>query len=130
MPPSVILYYAPPYYPSVNPATSPLLEAIRMALSQPIFQEIGLRGYFPLISDLSFIVRAEGSVVQTWQQQSPLPEEATFDGLEGVPVVNIGTWGFDAHGLYERVHMPYSFDLVPRLIATIIHHMVGNTESD
>ena len=124
-PPTVILYYAPPYYPSVSPTPSGLLDAIQATLDLPEFNEVNLRGYFPLISDLSFIVRPEGQVVQAWQQQSPLPEEATFDGLDGVPVVNIGTWGFDAHGLYERVHTPYSFDIVPRLIATVIKRMVG-----
>jgi arginine utilization protein RocB len=32
------------------------------------------------------------------------------------PVVNIGPFGRDAHGLYERVHEPYSFDVVPQII--------------
>ncbi len=32
------------------------------------------------------------------------------------PVVNIGPFGNGAHGLYELVHMPYSFETVPQII--------------
>jgi arginine utilization protein RocB len=32
------------------------------------------------------------------------------------PVINIGPFGRDAHGLYERVYMPYSFETAPQII--------------
>ena len=32
------------------------------------------------------------------------------------PVVNIGPWGRDYHQKWERVHMPYAFDVLPDLI--------------
>jgi arginine utilization protein RocB len=45
------------------------------------------------------------------------------------PVINIGPFGRDAHGLYERVHMPYSFAIVPELIfQTISKCLRGSKE--
>ena len=33
-----------------------------------------------------------------------------------IPAVNFGCWGKDAHRWTERVHVPYSFEVLPRLI--------------
>jgi len=33
--------------------------------------------------------------------------------------VTLGPWGRDAHGLFERVHAPYAFEKLPRLIAEV-----------
>ena len=38
------------------------------------------------------------------------------DGLLSYPVVNIGPWGRDYHQKWERVYMPYGFDVLPDLI--------------
>jgi len=35
-------------------------------------------------------------------------------------VVNLGPWGRDAHGLFERVYAPYAFETLPRLLAEIV----------
>lgn len=118
--PSVILYYAPPYYPSVQPETSPFVRTIRDTLQEAPFSETNLQGYFPLISDLSYIAAPDPAHIHAWQANAPLAETADFKGLPNLPVANIGTWGFDAHGLYERVHIPYTFETVPHLIKTII----------
>ena len=51
----------------------------------------------------------------------PLVERTLVDiRALNCPVVNIGPFGNDAHGLYERVHMPYSFVTVPQIISETI----------
>jgi arginine utilization protein RocB len=35
-------------------------------------------------------------------------------------VINLGPWGRDAHGLYERVHAPHAFGILPGLIAEAV----------
>ena len=43
------------------------------------------------------------------------PELATLD----LDVVNLGPWGRDAHGLFERVHAPWTFERLPGLLADV-----------
>ncbi len=119
--PCVVLYYAPPYYPAVHPATSLFSDALRTALQQ--YEDIQLRGYFPLISDMSFIVSPTAENIGAWQQNAPLRDSAEVSGLGNLPVVNIGSWGYDAHGLYERVHIPYTFGIIPNLLLDIISQL-------
>jgi arginine utilization protein RocB len=82
-----------------------------------------LEPFYPFISDASYVA---------WHAEPPatlakhlpalgrgyqLPaDEARSLGLE---VVNVGPWGRDAHGLFERVFAPYAFDTLPRLLAEI-----------
>ena len=53
---------------------------------------IPVRTYYPFISDASFVSR-----------------------LGDVPVVNLGTYGKDAHMFTERADMEYCFDRLPNL---------------
>ena len=39
------------------------------------------------------------------------------------PLINIGPFGKGAHTLYERVHMPYSFEIVPEIIYQTIKEL-------
>ena len=34
----------------------------------------------------------------------------------GLPCINLGPWGRDYHQWLERVHMPYSFGVLPELV--------------
>lgn len=40
-----------------------------------------------------------------------------------LPVVNLGPYGFGAHQRGERVHIPYSFGVLPQLIYEMIGHL-------
>lgn len=123
--PCVVLFLAPPYYPHVRPDDSALLDAVRSSVQQPRFEGVALRGCFPFISDLSYIARPDAAQIVEWQAQAPIADEAAFSGLDGVPVINLGPWGFDAHGLYERVFTPYSFETVPQLILNVVRRLLG-----
>jgi arginine utilization protein RocB len=35
-------------------------------------------------------------------------------------VVNLGPWGRDAHTMFERVHVPFAFERLPRLIERLV----------
>lgn len=128
--PAVVIFFSPPYYPSVMPQENELTRAVKSALKEQD-QPIQLRGFYPYISDLSCVRLDDGIEVDSVKKNMPLFDlrdaaHALFYALDsaklndirvlGCPVVNIGPFGSDAHGLYERVHMPYSFETVPQLI--------------
>ena len=51
----------------------------------------------------------------------PLP----FEEMKSlnIPAVNFGVYGKDAHKWTERVHLPYSFELLPKLILRTIEEV-------
>lgn len=128
--PAVIVFFAPPYYPHVQPHDGALMEAVkrRIALHD---DTIRLRHFYPYISDLSFVgVDAEVEAgLPALRDNMPLFGRGYTLDFEAMwalncPVVNIGPWGKDAHGLYERVYMPYSFEVVPQLIYEVVKELV------
>lgn len=128
--PAIVAFFSPPYYPSAQPQENELTRAARFALEK--FDEpIQLRGYYPYISDLSYVRLDDGIEVDSLQKYMPLfdlrdSNNAPFYALDSTklnlirdldcPALNIGPFGSDAHGLYERVYMPYSFETAPELI--------------
>lgn len=125
--PTIIVFFAPPYYPHVHPVETPITEAFKSLLRDKraagIEPGVHLQGFYPYISDLSFVrlddeiqeqVGALSDNMPVFNRGYTLDFEAMRD--LNLPVMNFGPWGKDAHGLYERVHMPYSFETVPQLI--------------
>lgn len=128
--PAVIVFFAPPYYPHLPPQDSALLNAVECQINRSD-QPIRLRPFYPYISDMSFVSLAA-------QAQAGLPALTAnmplfgrgytldFDAMRalGCPVVNIGPWGRDAHGLFERVYKPYAFEVVPQLIYDVSRELL------
>jgi arginine deiminase len=131
--PAVVLFFSPPYYPHIQPRDGALTNAIATLLTDTDLNPDGaiqLRAFYPYIADISFLA-LDASV------QAHLPAlidnlplygrgyALDFDSMRALncPVVNIGPWGKDAHGLYERVHMPYSFCTVPQFIDATIRRV-------
>ncbi|MCC6299402.1 MAG: M20/M25/M40 family metallo-hydrolase [Anaerolineales bacterium] len=128
--PAIVVFFSPPYYPSAQPQENELTRGVRSTLEK--FDEpIQLRGFYPYISDLSYVTLDDGIEVDTLQKNMPLfglrdADDALVYPLDssklndlralGCPALNIGPFGSDAHGLYERVYMPYSFETVPQII--------------
>src|SRR5690606_32043797 len=113
--PAVVVFFSPPYYPSVMPQENELTRAVKPALKEQD-QPIQLRGFYPYISDLSCVRLDDGIEVDSVKKNMPLFDlrdaaHALFYALDsaklndirvlGCPVVNIGPFGSDAHGLYE-----------------------------
>jgi arginine utilization protein RocB len=80
---------------------------------------IKAKQFFAGISDMSFFGhRPESTQTQLLTDNTPCTAfvDKTPDGVLSYPVVNIGPWGRDYHQKWERVHMPYAFDIMPDLI--------------
>lgn len=115
--PTVVMGFGSIPYPAV------LLrdQALRKTISDAVRTHgLGEVNYFAGISDMSFFGEASGdlSVVKSntpiWGKGFEMPEAA------GYPCINIGPWGRDYHTWLERVHAPYAFDILPRVLLSVI----------
>jgi arginine utilization protein RocB len=128
--PLVILLFAPPYYPSCfNEGLTTLeIAALTMvdellAYAQSTF-DITLEpcAFFPGLSDNSYFGVKDGqTIVHEFKPNMPLwgiTYDLPLDTLEkiNVPVLNIGTLGKDPHKYTERLNLPYSLTVTPRMI--------------
>jgi arginine utilization protein RocB len=96
-------------------------ESLRATISKAV-QPFGLGSvnYFAGISDMSFFGEASSdlSVVASntpiWGTSFTLAEPA------GYPCINIGPWGRDYHHWLERLHAPYAFETLPKVLLAVI----------
>ena len=119
--PAIVVFFAPPYYPHIQPQSNQLTRAVESVIAA--YPQIQMRGFFPYISDISYLRLESGIQSELASLQSNMPllgrgYDLDFAAMAQLDcaVVNIGPFGKDAHGLYERVHMPYSFEVVPQII--------------
>lgn len=124
--PVIVTFFSPPYYPSVLPQENELTQAVASAISK-FDAEIQFRAFYPYISDLSYLRLDNNDGLASLKKFMPLFDlENKIYSLDSnklteikalnCPVINIGPFGRDAHGLYERVYMPYSFETAPQII--------------
>jgi arginine utilization protein RocB len=115
--PTVIMGFGSIPYPAVLLRDEPLRAVISQAVRPYGLGEVN---YFAGISDVSFFGEASGdlSVVAAntpiWGQGFIMPEPGGF------PAINIGPWGRDYHTWVERLHAPYAFDVLPRVLLSVI----------
>ncbi|HYM82158.1 MAG TPA: M20/M25/M40 family metallo-hydrolase [Candidatus Limnocylindria bacterium] len=119
--PAVVIYLLPPYYPHAAPGEGPLCIAARRALAR---EDIPVLPFYPHISDASYVAWRGEPAAQVAEHLPALGREyelpwAAAAALD-LDVVNLGPWGRDAHGLFERVHAPYAFARLPRLIVETV----------
>lgn len=80
---------------------------------------IKFKQIFAGISDMSFFGhRPEASETGILSANTPSPAftDNAPEGLLSFPTVNIGPWGRDYHQKWERVHAPYTFEVLPDLV--------------
>jgi len=140
--PTIVVLYAPPYYPHIyvkgeSPAEKHLLAAVGRAVAA-VEAETGYRivqkKFYPYISDLSyFSVGDAGAAVETllanmpaWGKKYVLP----LDEIRrlNLPVVNIGPYGKDAHKFTERLQAEFAFTVVPRLLQKTVAELLEPAE--
>lgn len=86
------------------------------------------RQFFAGISDMSFFGhRPSGNAAGFIAANTPCPTFADqpADDALSFPVVNIGPWGRDYHQKWERVHAPYTFDILPDLVFEAARSVLG-----
>ncbi|MBM7096932.1 M20/M25/M40 family metallo-hydrolase [Bacillus sp. H-16] len=137
--PRVIIFFAPPYCPHNYlrdhvDKEAQTIEVIKEVLSQ--FEEetnetFKLKKFFPFLSDSSYL-----SLHDTNQELDRLIENfPEWEAIYPVPVhnirrlnipsINMGVYGQDAHKRTERVFMPYSFNILPKLIRTFTEKLLN-----
>ncbi len=115
--PAVVMGFGSIPYPAVSLSDRGLEAKIMAAVEQ--FGLTSVR-YFPGISDMSFFGEASGDLAvakantPVWGTSFSMPEAA------GYPCINIGPWGRDYHHWLERLHAPYAFDILPRVLLAVI----------
>ena len=115
--PTVIMGFGSIPYSAVSLRDKSLRATISKAV-QPF--GLGSVNYFAGISDMSFFGEASSdlSVVASntpvWGTSFTLAEPA------GYPCINIGPWGRDYHHWLERLHAPYAFETLPKVLLAVI----------
>lgn len=117
--PAVVSFLLPPFYPASLEPRGPLAAAARRACAAHGIED---RGPYPHISDVSYLrwsdeAGAAAAAIPTFGGAYRLPVDA-MRALD-LDVVNVGPWGHDAHGLYERVRADYAFEELPAAIEAI-----------
>jgi arginine utilization protein RocB len=115
--PAVVLGFGSIPYPAVSLSNPALEDAIMASASA---HGLGAVRYFPGISDMSFLGEASGDLsaaaanTPIWGSGFTMPDPA------GYPCINIGPWGRDYHHWLERLHAPYAFETLPRVLLAVI----------
>jgi len=125
--PVIIVHFLPPYYPHGRVSGLDIKEArmIYAAMdavkkTQTTYATVA-KFFYPFISDLSYANAPAESATESLRRNMPgfgniyslpLSEMRKL----GLPVVNIGPFGKDAHKFTERVEKEYAFSVVPELI--------------
>ncbi|MDT3995575.1 arginine utilization protein RocB, partial [Mammaliicoccus fleurettii] len=128
--PSVITFFAPPYYPAAHSSEDPFIDEIVETvsdLSLSKFNRVSKRQYFfNGISDLSYAkYRLDDLGFQSYINQTPVFNESYFIPFNDIkeisaPVINIGPIGKDAHQVTERINMKSAFEEIPSIIEQVI----------
>lgn len=130
--PLIVLFYSPPFYPSVSSTEDPHIQTTFKKIQKEAKEVYGLEveevKYFPGLSDLSYLQLEKQEVgyyttnMPLYQKGYSLPQgekEALY-----VPVINVGPLGKDPHKWTERLHVPFSFGILPELLESTIHALL------
>jgi arginine utilization protein RocB len=115
--PAVVIGFGSIPYPAVSLKNGKLSRVIMDAAKA---HGLGTVNYFPGISDMSFVGEASGDFAAI-AENTPI-WDSSFHLVEpvGYPCINIGPWGRDYHHWLERLHAPYAFETLPRVLLSVI----------
>ncbi|MCR6499836.1 M20/M25/M40 family metallo-hydrolase [Shinella sp. CPCC 101442] len=125
--PAVIIGFGSLHYPLVHLARADetggtlrdRLQTVMQATAERYGTSIKFKQIFAGISDMSFFGHRP-QAGETGLLSANTPSVAFTDkapeGLLSFPTVNIGPWGRDYHQKWERVHTPYTFEVLPDLV--------------
>lgn len=113
--PSVVIYELPPHYPAVAPRDGPLSRAAAEVLPR---EGVEIRPFYPFVTDASLLADPLAPQFNVGTAFPTLRGGARPAGMEP-DIVTLGPWGRGAHGTFERVHAPYAFEKLPRLLHAV-----------
>ena len=134
--PVIVVYFTPPYYPHIyvegkTEDEKRLLKAVKDAVdTTETNYNLVYKKFFPAIADISYaaapkdpkIISALKNNMPGFGSKYDLPLEAMQD-LD-LPVLDIGSFGKDAHQFTERVHIDYSTRVAPVLLYKTIINLI------
>lgn len=130
--PAVVIGFAGLHYPHSHLEASPTDRAFAEAIEAArAGARVSYREYFLGISDMSFLgQRSEGTDAALVAANTPAPDLVDHPPEDGLrfPAVNIGPWGRDYHQRLERLHAPYAFGDLPRLLDRIVERFLGGRQ--
>jgi arginine utilization protein RocB len=115
--PVVVLGFGSIPYSAVSLKSQTLVDVITETVKS---HGLATVGYFPGISDMSFVGETTGHITAAaestpiWGTSFTLAEPADY------PCINIGPWGRDYHHWLERLHAPYAFETLPKVLLAVI----------
>lgn len=125
--PAVIIGFGSLHYPLVHlerageggRSIQARLETVMQDAAKRRGTSIKFKQIFAGISDMSFFGHrpdvGDTGLLTTNTPSAAFTDDAP-DGLLSFPTVNIGPWGRDYHQKWERVHAPYTFEVLPDLV--------------
>lgn len=129
--PMIVLFYAPPYYPAINSTEEPVIKELSEKLITYADAAFNLNlqpiEYFNGISDLSYAgLQDPLESMTTYTNNLPGDEELYHIPFKEMsqfqaPVINVGPVGKDAHKNTERLHLPFAFQELPKLLEHVVH---------
>lgn len=125
--PAVIIGFGSLHYPLVHLERAGETGRLIQTRLETVMQEaakrhgtsIKFKQIFAGISDMSFFGHrpdaGDTSLLAANTPSAAFTDDAP-EGLLSFPTVNIGPWGRDYHQKWERVHAPYTFEVLPDLV--------------
>lgn len=140
--PTIVIFFAAPYCPHNTLKTEIVEEkALYHELSEIIgefAEETGedyqILQFFPSLTDSSYLkIDDDMASIQMLKANFPSYEALYNVPLEAIkalniPGINYGCYGKDAHKWTERVYMPYSYEVLPKLIMKTIDYFLTEKE--
>lgn len=136
--PMIVVFYSPPFYPAVSSKENKQIQRTVEHLITYMKKEYEItmkqQNYFPGLCDLSFL-QLNDNVQSVSQLTTNMPLYGKHFNLPlkemhslNIPVLNIGPLGRDPHKWTERLHIPYSFTILPELLHLSIYMIFEQNE--
>ncbi len=132
--PAIIVGFLPPWYPHRENSESRSSDRLALQVAGKVTAkakakhgiEMGIRGFFGGICDLSYL-GYRGSAFDPFCVAANMPGWGSVYRISvkelmalDIPVLNVGVSGKDPHKPTERLHLPYTLDVLPELLWTAI----------
>ncbi|MBO9128421.1 M20/M25/M40 family metallo-hydrolase [Bacillus sp. 165] len=132
--PMIVLFFAPPYYPSVSSRKHPMISRVTEDIINYAWEIHGTalkkQMYFGGLSDLSYTgLQQPLSSLELFISNTPLWEKGyalPFEELQqlDLPVLNVGPMGKDAHKWTERLDVAYATGPLQDILKVTIQNLL------